>query len=86
MNADNLERMIQAALDKIKTDPPPCFMCRERLANRPVLLAADRIELGAPLNGSRAVVVGICVVCEMLSSDEDIRQAGENLLESGANV
>jgi len=81
MNSSELQNLFDAANERLRINPPICFYCQDRIANAPMAIVADEIKFGAPMDGSRMVIVGICVVCEMLTSPDDLKKAAGRLLE-----
>ena len=59
-----------------------CFHCRERQAVSVLWIIVDLAEYGAPSNGCRVVTVGMCPVCQLLTSEDELLLAAKQLLAS----
>lgn len=64
----------------------PCFVCRERPANKPVILVTDEELAGAPPGGSRAIIGGICTTCGILRTEEEMQLEMHNLMIYGTKT
>ena len=82
----SIEEILRQAWDKISTNSVLCFHCLERGAINVMLIVTDDVKRGAPLDGSRVVAVGICAVCELLTGQEDLREAAKRTMGTGGGA
>ena len=57
---EDLLAALEVAKDNIKEIP--CFMCKED-SYQPLIIITEDILEGAPKDGSRAIIIGVCQQC-----------------------
>ena len=59
-----------------------CFHCRERQAVSMLWIIVDMPGYGVPPDNCRVVAVGMCPVCQLLTSEDELLLAAKQLLAS----
>ena len=77
---EDLLTALAAAEDNIKEIP--CFACHGESV-RPLIVMTENINEGAPENGTRAIIVGVCEACWNEEYHHLIDLAKEHMAKSG---
>ena len=74
------EAWLAEAKERFAKNPTLCFHCLERLADNLVAIVTDQEIYRGSADCPRMVIVGICVVCELLTDSEDLHLASQRVL------
>jgi len=77
---DEISALVADAKEQLAKNPPLCFHCLERRADNVVVIVTDQNIYGGSADCPRMVIVGICVVCELLTDSEDLHLASQRVL------
>lgn len=77
---EDLLAALEAAKKHIKK--VPCFICHEN-SEQPLIVMTEDILEGAPEDGTRAVIVGVCATCWYNEYHHLENKAKELMAESG---
>ena len=75
-----IESKVAEAKEQLAKNPPLCFHCLERRADSLVAIVTDQEVFRGSVDCPRMVIVGICVVCELLTNPEDLHLASQRVL------
>ena len=77
---DEIRALVADAKEQLAKNPPLCFHCLERRADNVVVIVTDQKIYRGSADYPRMVVVGICVVCEVLTNTDDLHLASQRVL------
>jgi len=75
-----IESKVAEAKERFAKNPTLCFHCLERLADNLVAIVTDQEIYRGSADCPRMVIVGICVVCEVLTNTDDLHLASQRAL------
>ena len=77
---DEISALVTDAKEQLAKNPPICFHCLKRRADNLVAIVTDQEVFRGSVDYPRMVIVGICVVCEVLTNPDDLHMASQRVL------